>query len=219
MPLSTFLNLNPARQAEILDVCFEEFALNDYRNASVSRIVRRLKLAKGSFYRYFEHKRDLYAYLIDQATVMRLENVRERLADTEQDFFLLMVENFQARLQFDLQHPLIGGFLYNVMQERNEEELGNLLLHTKFRIMQVVKPMLAAQQERGKIRTDLDLDLLAYSVVQVQMGIYDYLAMLFQIDFRENIRNRQPVLSVPKEILNHIVSQFSETLRSGLQPS
>lgn len=218
MPLSTYFNLSPERQAEILEVCFEEFALNAYRNASVSRIVRKLQLAKGSFYRYFEHKMDLYAYLIDQATVKRMENVRELLADPEQDFFELMVENFRARLQFDLAHPLISGFLYNVMQERNEEELGNMLLHTKFRIVQLVRPILAVQQERGKIRTDLDLDLLAYAVVQMQIGMYDYLAMTFQIDFRENIRNRQPVLSVPAEALTKTVSHFSEILRSGLQP-
>jgi TetR/AcrR family transcriptional regulator len=219
MPQATFFNLLPERRAEILEVCFEEFALNDYRNASVSHIVRKLQLAKGSFYRYFEHKMDLYAYLIDQATGMRMENVRELLADPEQDFFELLVENFRARIQFDLAHPLISGFLYNVMQERNEEELGNMLLHTKFQIVQWVKPILTAQQERGKIRRDLDLDLLAYAVVQMQMGIYDYLAMTFQIDFRENIRNRQPVLSVPEDTLARVVSHFSEILRSGLTHS
>lgn len=217
MPLSTFYNLARTRQQEILEVCFEEFALNDYLNASVSRIVRHLKLAKGSFYRYFEHKMDLYAYLIDQATLMQVAHVAELEEVHGRDFFDLLIEHLQAKLEYDCKHPLVSGFLYNVMQERNADQLGNMSLHTKFRIMQTVRPMLEARQMQGAIRTDVEVDWLAYVVLQMQIGIYDYLALVHQVDFRENIRKKESVLSLSKEVLNQVVRQFAETLRSGLQ--
>ena len=63
--LRTFINLSPERQKEIIENSLKEFALNEYQTASISNIVTDLGIAKGSFYRYFESKKDLYFYLID----------------------------------------------------------------------------------------------------------------------------------------------------------
>ena len=41
-----------------------EFAEQPYRAASVSRVVSRAGVAKGSMYQYFANKRDLYAWLV-----------------------------------------------------------------------------------------------------------------------------------------------------------
>jgi AcrR family transcriptional regulator len=79
MPLITFINLEPSRQKEILDVAFEEFALYPYETASLSRIVKNLSVAKGSFYRYFENKLDLYKYLVELATKMKADLVKKEL--------------------------------------------------------------------------------------------------------------------------------------------
>jgi AcrR family transcriptional regulator len=46
-------------------VILDEFSENDYANVSISRIVARAGIAKGSFYQYFENKEDLYGYLVD----------------------------------------------------------------------------------------------------------------------------------------------------------
>ena len=54
------MNLTEERKKEIIDTCLREFALHDYNEVSLSKIIAELGLAKGSFYRYFETKRDLY---------------------------------------------------------------------------------------------------------------------------------------------------------------
>ncbi|MEM7368456.1 MAG: TetR/AcrR family transcriptional regulator [Bacteroidota bacterium] len=218
MPLQTFHNLSEDRQAQILDIAFEEFAMNDFDSASVSRIVKRLQLAKGSFYRYFSSKVDLYAYLMEVATQKRLENV-EHLFEHASDFYELLVQNFYMKIKFDLAHPLIGQFLYNTSQERNSEVLGNLLIQTKQRIMGLTKPLLQSFQANGSIRTDIDSDLLAFAVVQIQMGIYDYLSIQHGINLRERALNRNPVLDLPPETIMRIVRMFAEFLRTGLKPA
>ena len=59
MPKETFLNLPEEKRNRILDAAIQEFAANPYDVASISNIVRKVGIAKGSFYQYFEDKKDL----------------------------------------------------------------------------------------------------------------------------------------------------------------
>jgi TetR/AcrR family transcriptional regulator len=68
MPKQTFFNLPDEKRCLIIDLAIEEFAEHDYKNASISNIVARAGVAKGSMYQYFEDKRDLYFYLLQLAT-------------------------------------------------------------------------------------------------------------------------------------------------------
>lgn len=64
MPQQTFFNLPEEKRQQILQVAIDEFAENDYDNVSISRIVARAGIAKGSFYQYFADKDDLYGYVL-----------------------------------------------------------------------------------------------------------------------------------------------------------
>ena len=64
MPKQTFFNLTEEKRRQIIDIAIDEFADNDYEKASISKIVARAGIAKGSFYQYFADKDDLYGYLI-----------------------------------------------------------------------------------------------------------------------------------------------------------
>jgi AcrR family transcriptional regulator len=94
MALKTFQNLKKDRQEEILMVAFEEFALNGYQSTSLSEIIKKLNLAKGSFYRYFSSKKELYAYLIQEATTRRLSNLDKLIQQPKVDFFDIIKLNF-----------------------------------------------------------------------------------------------------------------------------
>jgi TetR/AcrR family transcriptional regulator len=54
MPKQTFFNLPDEKRDLITDVVIDEFADNDYDKVSISRIVQRAGIAKGSFYQYFD---------------------------------------------------------------------------------------------------------------------------------------------------------------------
>ncbi|MEL7142214.1 MAG: TetR/AcrR family transcriptional regulator [Cyanobacteria bacterium J06643_4] len=73
MPKPAFFNLSEKKRQKITDLAIAEFASADYDNASISNIVKQAKSAKGSFYQYFEDKKGLYLYLVDSASVQRIE--------------------------------------------------------------------------------------------------------------------------------------------------
>lgn len=62
----TFFNLPAARQAEIRKVCLEEFISRGYDLASINRMVKKLGIAKGSFYNYTDSKAELYLYFLKE---------------------------------------------------------------------------------------------------------------------------------------------------------
>lgn len=64
MPKETFFNLPDAKREAITEIAIEEFAEHAYGDVSISRIVARAGIAKGSFYQYFDDKDDLYGYLL-----------------------------------------------------------------------------------------------------------------------------------------------------------
>src|SRR5262245_26197301 len=76
MPEPTFDRLPAAKRQRIIDTAIAEFAEHPYDVASVSRIVEQAGIAKGSLYQYFEHKQDLFLFLIDYAAQAQIQVLR-----------------------------------------------------------------------------------------------------------------------------------------------
>lgn len=218
MPKATFFNLPKTKQQQFIKIAFEEFALQNYHQASITKIVHRMGIAKGSVYQYFENKKDLYFYLIEVAGKMR-NKASEPVNGNELsgDFFYLLEQNFINKILFDLDHPTIAGFLYNVMQEKNSLELGNIQLTSKKQTMDFVENLIQQHRKTSRIRKDIDDRLLAYFVVQTQWGIYDFLELSFNISLREYIIGNKPVYEIPEEKIKEIVSSFICLLKEGMR--
>jgi TetR/AcrR family transcriptional regulator len=214
--LKTFNNLPETRRDEIITACLEEFALHEYETASLSTIVTSLKLAKGSFYRYFESKQALYLFLLDHCTDVRLKNDEKYINNSTSDFFELLAQHFAAKIQFDKRFPLHSAFLYNVMQEKNNDELGNIQLTSKLKVLEIIKHLVATQTKKKVLRSDLDNDTISFMILHTQLLIIDYIAITYKIDFRENIRHKKPLYSLPEKELLRISRYFIEILKNGI---
>lgn len=116
MPKETFYNLPAERREAIVKVAIDEFAENDYRNASISRIVARAGIAKGSFYQYFENKQDLYRYLLG---LMGEEKIRflqhTDPPDATQGIFAYLAFLFRTGFEFQLARPRLAQVAYRFL--------------------------------------------------------------------------------------------------------
>lgn len=215
MPKQTFLNLTEERQAEILQVAYREFTMNDYQAASLSRVIKTLKLAKGSFYRYFSSKKELYFYLLEVATEKRYRKLNERIKEYSNDLFELLIINWRDKIKFEREHPLESGFIYRMMRERHNNEIGDLDLNNKRMVSEKVKEMIVTQYSAG-IRDDIDLDLISFLIVQVQMGFYDYLAIKYDDDLMTNLREGKNIYTLNNESMESIIQSFTSLLKEGI---
>lgn len=214
--LKTFNNLTQERQKQIISVCLEEFAVHEYQTASLSTIVSNLKLAKGSFYRYFENKNTLYYFLFDYCLECRIKNDRFFLVEQATDFFEILEQHFFAKLNFDKDYPLESAFLFNVLQERNSEELGDIQFKTKSKYLALIKELVSEQVKKKKIRSDIDRDLIAFLIYQSGIVINEFISHKYQVDFMENIKIRKQLYDLPEKDLKVVVKQIIKILKNGI---
>src|SRR5512138_1342747 len=107
MPEQTVLDLPEAKRKAFLDIALGEFAQNEYNTASVSKIVEKAGIAKGSLYQYFENKQDLFMYLLDVSSRILLEDIgRSAPPDFPPGFFGLLRWQMSATVQAALKHPV-----------------------------------------------------------------------------------------------------------------
>lgn len=63
MAFTHFLKLSPVKQETIIQAAMEEFTEYGYDMASTNRIVERAGIAKGTLFKYFSSKEELFFYL------------------------------------------------------------------------------------------------------------------------------------------------------------
>jgi TetR/AcrR family transcriptional regulator len=161
MPRETFLNLPPAKRERFLQVAIDEFAENDYHQASITRICRDAGIAKGSFYQYFADKKELYLYLLDVA-VQEKRNLLGQMRPPEgADIFATLRWVFHMQAQFNLTHPRLAEVGYRALNSDlpfRHELWDNWQAQAK----EMYRSILLSGVAEGSVRPDVDLDTAAH---------------------------------------------------------
>lgn len=216
MPLKTFYNLPIERQEEITNICLTEFAINDYESTSLSDIIRKLGVAKGSFYRYFESKQDLYTYLFKFAKEKFQDQNMEVLKDPSRDFFDAWLEFCMKAISIEKRHPLCLRFLSRISSERRPELFGEQpATKQEFKIA-FFKDIIEFHQEAGNIRQDLDSELLASFLITVRDSMRNYFTFKYKMDFNPESKSEGPIFNISDELLREELIRFNTLLRDAM---
>lgn len=142
----TFMNISKEKRQFIIDNTIEIFAQSGYELTSTNHIVKTLNISKGSLFKYFESKLDLFMYLVNYSTkqleeyldnlrLVNTDNLRDRLlkyAAYEFDFLCEQpaVYQFFYRLIKDFQHPELVNVRSKLIEEssRYQKKLVKKLL-------------------------------------------------------------------------------------------
>ncbi len=216
MALQTFKNLSTQRQTQILTTAYKEFGLNGYQSTSLSVIIKKLNIAKGSFYRYFDSKKSLYAYLLKNATEQRLSKLNLLIEQPGIDFFELLKQNFINKIKFDIENPVIGAFLHRVMHERDNSEVSALIKSLIDNIIEQTKLIITLPKFKNQL-AQYDTNLMAFSIFNMQLWLYDYVVYKYNINPVNNINNNMPVHNLQQTELNIIINQVVDMLKTGIQ--
>ncbi len=216
MALKTFQNLKPTRQEEILQASYEEFALKGYKSASLSEIIKKVGVAKGSFYRYFSSKKELYTYLIQDSSARRLSNLDKLIDKPGIDFFDLIRQNFLDKIDFDKANPLIGGFLYKIMHEKDNSEVAEIIQDIYSTIIEQTKQIISLEKFKNQLSVT-DPEMVAFQIFHMQLWLYDYVAYKYKINYEQNIRKQKPIMNLADNELGMIIDKAVEMLKSGIQ--
>jgi AcrR family transcriptional regulator len=215
MPKATFHHLPPEKRERFIAAALDEFALHDYRTASVSRIVETVGIAKGSVYQYFEGKGDLYLHLVTLAAEEKFAFIDASVPGEVAGFF----ERFQLTVfhgaRFDFTHPHLASLLYNATYEPAFPEIRAVSAQLRDDSHAYIRGLVNAGMRSGDLRADLDVDFAVFALYQLTISLRDYLSERFDFSFVEAVRQGggSPVSHAE---LQAVLGEFVDVLRRGM---
>lgn len=118
----TFKNISEDKQERIIEEAMIEFGTYGYEGASTNRLVKTLDISKGSLFKYFEGKLDLYRDLLHMAVDVLLDYMSD-FSPTGASAKDRLIEYAQLEFDFLLTHPVIYRFFYKVQQDLSHPDL------------------------------------------------------------------------------------------------
>lgn len=211
MPKSTFFNLPEEKRERILRVAVDEFADNDYQNASISRLVEEAGIAKGSFYQYFEDKADLYRHLLDLMVEEKMRLLSKEPPDWEMGVFNYLRWVAEESVRFELAYPRLSQVGYRAVTGNDYPV--DLVERMKAQSLSFFRQLVARGKAQGDIAPDIDDDLAAFifHTIFTELGQY-MLQRLGDEAFREALGAD----FYENEAVQQIFSQTLEILERGM---
>lgn len=177
MPTETFFNLPEYKRERFIDAALDEFAECAYSRASVSRIARRAGVAKGSVYQYFRDKKDLYLYLIDLASKVKMDFIMSRQSAVDWTRFY---EGLEALLLLGTEFEFSGARqakLARLVRNAMESEVWDEgLARVKQTSQSAVEDLLREARDRGQVRDDVPLDFALFCMNTLMTTLGEYVA-------------------------------------------
>ena len=120
MPKQTFLELDNEKRERIIRTALKEFAAYGYAGSSTNRIVKESGISKGSLFRYFESKEDMYFYLIDTVALQMANDMAKDLSRLPEDIRERIIAYSVAEISWYMSNPIKGHFMISAASEKEE---------------------------------------------------------------------------------------------------
>lgn len=95
MVSTTFSNLSDPKKERIMKAALAEFSRGVMDQASVTNIVKKAEISRGSFYQYFEDKEDLYQYLVKKIYKKHRKNLYQMIEKNSGDLYQSLLDFYR----------------------------------------------------------------------------------------------------------------------------
>lgn len=100
MPSERFMRLPEEKRQVIWEAAMDEFLHQPFEKVSINKIIKDAGISRGSFYTYFEDKRELLSFLLRDTKKRWSQACEASLNRSGGDFFVMMKELFDVALEF-----------------------------------------------------------------------------------------------------------------------
>lgn len=217
MPKATFFNLPAEKRDRIVELAIEEFAERPYAQASLSRIVARAGIAKGSIYQYFENKFDLYRWLLLDELSARKQAALAAEGNGEGNVFDRLERMYLTDVRFMLAQPRLARLSSWILDPSSDPEVHALHAELQRTGHASLRELLAEARDRGEIDTRVEPDLAAHLIGQaLGPGLTNAVCARLGTDFPGLLHNPSLAEHIGDDDLRALVARAMDLLRFGL---
>ena len=159
MPKQTFLNLPEAKQRKIIAAASDEFSAYGLENASTNRIVANSGISKGSFYQYFEDKRDLFNHLMRILENEKTDFFRDKHPpNTGLDTFAYFRWVIKTGMEFNSAYPRLAQAISRVLFT-DGLYFGPIFADLRQRSRAALTAMVNQARAQGELNPKVDIEM------------------------------------------------------------
>ena len=182
MPKELFFELNREKRIRIINAGLQEFSQHSYSDASTNNIVKAADISKGSLYKYFVNKEDLYFCILDYAMSDLFKDIEGKTLKLKGGIFELILSYAEIEFDWHMKNPdkymLLkraftddksamynktverhkssgDSFFYALLKDANEKDLKC----SKKRAVNILKWMLEGFNQEFMKKTELSSDI------------------------------------------------------------
>ncbi|MBZ2174338.1 TetR/AcrR family transcriptional regulator [Schnuerera sp. xch1] len=104
MPRKSFFQLNINKRNRIINAGLSEFSQYSYNEASTNSIVKKAYISKGSLFKYFINKEDLYFYILDYVIADLSRSLKDELPKLKGDLFQIVLIYAEAEFNWYIEN-------------------------------------------------------------------------------------------------------------------
>lgn len=203
----TFKNLQKKRQDAISSAFLKEFTLNKYDDASISKVLKSLKIAKGSFYQYFGNKLSLYQYLIQICGIKKMEYIQHVKRESYSDFWQYWRGLYEEGFKLDKDHPVMSNFLFTFHSMMNTPSLKEMYTTMRKSGLTALGEMIQAEVDSGAFSKDISVEFMAHTLLTTSNGLIEAVRTKNSVQFEQNLAEG---LSIFTDGLDQYYSELME---------
>lgn len=205
MLMKLFSELDSEKQQRIIEAALTEFAEYGYENGSTNRIVKNCGISKGSLFKYFENKEELYFYLIDTVSAQMAEEMRVDVSRLSKDLYKRVIEYSVAEISWYVTNPVKGRFLIGVASETGSDIGRKIVERYGDKSMDIYEALLKGVDMSGRSNSRKEIkDILRW----VLMG--------FNSSFLKSIAGRDDDIESLKKSYIKQLKGYLSVLKKGL---
>ena len=209
---TTFLHLADNRRQAVISAILDEAALKGPARMNIKEVARRAGVSIGSLYQYFNTRQGLFSFsteLITHQLLAAFKEYKPYLAGLP--FSAALRAYFEGGV--DLEPDFRGFFLYfaRAAYQNDPFLLDNVVKPVARAMLEVTQAIIAAAQERGEVRRDIDFEATSRLINILIIAIYDSrflpnLAIYYQVE-------SQAVS--PRQMLDSLLNFIQKAVQPG----
>ncbi len=204
MPTNLFLSLSDEKRNKIIEASIAEFARYGYYNSSTNRIIKASGISKGSLFKYFPSKEDLFFYILDMITSELMLNLRQRQNTLPPELFDRVIQYSKAEFTWYIQNPQ----KYQIILDSFTKSDTEIYYKTESRYHTLMDDLYSEALE------GIDVTQLRWEK-QKTADILKWLLKGFTTDFIAGMHQETDLNSIKHEYVRRL-SEYMEILKTGI---